>query len=372
MIERTLEKMLHDALVHKDKVVVLLGPRQVGKTTLIRKIASSLEGRVEVLNGDYLDDQGRLRPDRVSLKGLVAHLDYLFVDEAQNIHDIGRVLKLIHDEFPHVRVLATGSSSFDLTSRTGEPLTGRQTCFNLYPISFAEQQPRVTSQDTILAHAMIYGGYPECITTDSPQDKVAYLKQLASDYLLKDLYRQVDVNRTKLLDMLRLLAFQIGSEVSYNEIAASVHLDVKTVAKYVSFLEQTFVVVCLRGFSRNLRKEVTKSQKIYFMDLGIRNAIISGFNPLSLRDDVGNLWENLLIVERIKKNAYLGIPASYYFWRTYDQKEIDLVEESGGRLSAFEFKYSKKKAVVPRLWTETYPDSTAQVVTPENVMGFLT
>lgn len=372
MIKRQIEDRLLAALALKSKVIVLLGPRQVGKTTLMEKLASQVEGRVEILNGDFLDDQARLKPDRVSLRQILESMDFLFIDEAQNIPDIGRVLKLIHDHYPQVQVMATGSSSFDLTHRTGEPLTGRQETYQLFTISFSEQQPGVTTQDTLLAHAMIYGSYPECINISESGKKIRYLKQLASDYLLKDLYRQVDVNRTKLVDILRLLAFQVGSEVSLNEIASSVKLDVKTVSKYIGFLQETFVLVRLGGFSRNLRKEVAKSQKIYFTDLGIRNALINAFNPLNLRDDVGRLWENLLIVERMKRNAYQFWDAAYYFWRTYDRKEIDLVEESGDKLRAFEFKYSAtKKATIPKLWQQTYPDSSMEIITPENVMDFL-
>lgn len=378
MIKRQIEERLWDALERKSKIIVLLGPRQVGKTTLMEGLAQRIEGggfegRVEVLNGDFLDDQDRLKPDRVSLGQLVEHIDYLFIDEAQNIPDIGRVLKLIHDQYSRVRVMATGSSSFDLTQRTGEPLTGRQELFRLYPISFAELAPRITTQDTILAHAMIYGGYPECITTSTTEEKIRYLKQLTSDYLLKDLYSQVDVNRTKLVDILRLLAFQIGSEVSFNEISSAVQLDVKTVAKYIGFLEQTFILVRLGGFSRNLRKEVAKSQKYYFTDLGIRNALINAFNPLNLRDDVGKLWENLLVVERMKRNGYKAKDAGYYFWRTYDRQEIDFIEDTFDSLHAFEFKYSAtKKATLPKLWQKTYPDSTFEIVSPSNVMNFLT
>lgn len=363
---------MRKALAGKNKVIILLGSRQVGKTTLMQKLAGQIKGRLEILNGDFLDDQNRLKPDRASLKQIVDSLDFLFIDEAQNIPDIGLVLKLIHDHHPRVRVMATGSSSFDLTHPTGEPLTGRQETFQLYTISFLEQQPRVTTQDGILIHAMIYGSYPECITTTEPEEKIRYLKQLTSDYLLKDLYRQVGVNRTKLVDILRLLAFQIGSEVSFNEIASAVKLDVKTVAKYIGFLEETYILVRLGGFSRNLRKEVAKSHKIYFTDLGVRNALINAFNPLHLRDDSGRLWENLLIIERIKRNAYQARDAGYYFWRTYDRKEIDFIEETHDALCAFEFKYSKtKKATIPKLWQKSYPESSVEIVTPENVMHFL-
>ena len=268
--------------------------------------------------------------------------------------------------------MATGSSSFDLTHRTGEPLTGRQETFQLFTISFSELQPGITTQDSLLNHAMIYGSYPECLNTSEPEGKIRYLKQLASDYLLKDLYRQVNVHRTKIVDILRLLAFQIGSEVSLSAIASSVKLDVKTISKYIGFLEETFILVRLGGFSRNLRKEVAKSQKYYFTDLGIRNALINVFNPLDIRDDAGMLWENLLIIERMKRNAYRFRDTACYFWRTYDRQEIDLIEETADGLHAFEFKFSPtKKAAIPKLWKKTYPESPVEIITPENVMGFL-
>ena len=371
MIKRTLEDRLFATLTQKRKIVTLFGPRQVGKTTLLKILAERLDGLKLVLNGDFLDDRLRLQPDRATLTDLLEPLDFLFVDEAQNIENIGTVLKLIHDEFPRVRVLATGSSSFDLARRTGEPLTGRQATFLLYPISYAELSPVVTERDVVMNHALIYGSYPETIATGSPSDKIDYLKQMVADYLLRDIFHQVDVNRTKLLDVLRLIAFQIGSEVSLNEIGRSVQMDVKTVSRYLDFLEQAFVLFRLRGFSRNLRKEVAKSQKIYFLDPGIRNAVIQDFRPISSRDDVGKLWENYLAVERIKRNANAGLHARYFFWRTYDQQEIDLIEEHDQELLAFEFTRADRPRKVPALWSRTYPESRADVITRANAHGFL-
>lgn len=371
MIPRTLESRILSALRGRRKVVTLLGPRQVGKTTLLRQIATRVPGRSLLLNGDFLDDRRRLRPERAALNDLLPGIDTLFVDEAQNVDQVGTVLKLIHDEYPSVRVLATGSSSFDLTHRTGEPLTGRQIGFLLYPLSFGELAPDVTERDSAHQQALLYGSYPEVITIGAPSEKIGYLKQLVADYLLKDVYAQVEVHRSRLLDMLRLIAFQVGSEVSLSEIGRTVHLDVKTVSRYLDLLEQAFVVFRLRGFSRNLRKEVGKSQKIYFLDLGIRNAVVQAFNPLPNRDDVGPLWENYLAIERIKRNHYAGLHANYYFWRTYDRQEIDFVEECDGRLAAYEFKLSSSGKGLPRLWSQTYPGSTTDVITPDNAHAFL-
>jgi hypothetical protein len=324
-----------------------------------------------VLNGDYLDDRNVLVPERRALRELAQDLDYLFVDEAQNIEHIGTSLKLLHDEYPRVRILATGSSSFDLSRRTGEPLTGRQISYQLYPIAWAELAPSARDRTSAIEHYLVYGGYPECITTESAADKVQYLKQLVADYLLKDIFRQVDVDASKLTDLLRLIAYQIGSEISLSEIGRQLHMDVKTASRYLHFLEEAFVIVTLRGFSRNLRKEVAKSRKVYFVDLGIRNALVQAFQPLSARNDVGQLWENFLLIERMKRNAYERVDTNYYFWRTYDRQEIDLIEEQQGRLTAYEFKYGHAKGRIPRAWNSAYPESGSLIVTQENAAEFL-
>ena len=376
MIQRLIKKRLEAALnpAAPRKVVCLLGLRQVGKTTLLREVESGLAGRREFLNGDFTDDRALLVPERAALQRLVGHLDYLFIDEAQNIPEIGRVLKLLHDEFPRLRVAASGSAGFDLRQKTGEPLTGRQVVLELFPVSLAELEPRATTLRQWLEHGLIFGGYPEVVMSDSPDQKRALLRQLAADYLLKDLFAQVDVNRDRLHDLLRLLAFQIGSEVSLNELASATRMDVKTVDRYLGLLESAFVIVRLGGFSRNLRKEVAKSRKIYFTDPGIRNALLDAFQPPALRNDLGALWENYLVIERRKRLAYAGNAANHWFWRTYDQQEIDLVEESpdGTRLSAFEFKWNPaKKARLPKLFLETYPHAESGVITPENAREWL-
>ncbi|MCA9728529.1 MAG: ATP-binding protein [Candidatus Eisenbacteria bacterium] len=353
------------------KVVVLYGPRQVGKTTLLHWLAGRMGGRGEILNGDFLDDRVLLKPERARLADLVEGLDYLFVDEAQLFPDVGRCLKAIHDHYPDVKLLATGSSALDLSQHTGEPLTGRQIRVMLYPLAYAELDPRASRRSTILEQAMLYGTYPEVWSLPHRDDKIAHLRQLVSDYVLKDVFALVDLNRSKLTDVLRLLALQIGSEVSLSEIGRQVQMDTKTIARYLDLLESAFVIIRLGGYSRNLRKEVAKSRKIYFIDLGLRNALIQAFQPLDQRDDVGSLWENLMVVERIKRHAYSGSRAQHYFWRTYDQKELDLIEEEDGALRAYEFKYGRRRAKIPPLWSATYPDSTVEVIDAENAHRFL-
>jgi predicted AAA+ superfamily ATPase len=371
-IERAMEPALREALLaSRRKVVVLYGPRQAGKTTLLGRLRPSLPGRVESLNGDFADDQNLLRPERAALGRLVAGVDVLLIDEAQAVPEIGRTLKLLHDEFPQLRVLATGSSSLDLARHSGEPLTGRQRVLVLYPVAWCEQQPSPTRTTTIIEHGLVLGSYPEVLTLERFEDKVAHLRQLVADYLLKDVLAQVQLPKARLHDLLRLLALQLGSEVSLAELATGTGLDAKTVGRYLDLLEDAFVIVQLRGFSRNLRKEIAKARKIYFLDLGVRNAVIQAFQPLSMRTDVGALWENWLVVERIKRNSIAGIDARYHFWRTHDQKEIDLVEEHADGLFAYEFKWGPGRARIPRLWTETYPDSRTSIVTRDDVNSFL-
>ncbi|MCA8971977.1 MAG: ATP-binding protein [Planctomycetes bacterium] len=375
MIRRQLEDRIHNALRRADKVLVLFGPRQVGKTTLLAKIRSDLDGTVRMLNGDFLDDHSLLKPERGALERLVEGAQYLFIDEAQNFPDIGRCLKLLHDHHKGVRLLATGSSSFDLARRTGEPLTGRQRTLLLYPVAYSEQSPTVVDSRAILERCMLHGSYPEVLELTSTTDKEEHLRQLVTDALLKDIFAHVDVNRRKLHDILRLLAHQIGSEVSLSEIARTVQVDTKTVGRYCDLLEDAFVIVRLRGFSRNLRKEVGKSQKIYFLDLGIRNAIIRAFHPLQNRDDVGALWENLMVIERIKRNAYANRSAEYHFWRTYDRQEIDLIEEAfvpnGNELLGFEFKWGRSRRRIPKLFTQTYPRASVDVIDIDAAHDFL-
>ena len=374
MIPRLIKSSLIEALRRgaERKVVNLFGPRQAGKTTLMREVYGGLEGRKAFLNGDYADDRALLLPERGALGRLAGGLDYLFVDEAQNVEEIGRVLKLLHDEFPQLRVLASGSASFDLRHKKGEPLTGRQVVFDLFPVCLSELDPWPAEVRARLEHGMIFGGYPAIVSMEAVESKREGLRQLAADYLLKDIYAQVDLNRDRLADLLRLLAFQIGSEVSLNELASAVRIDVKTVDRYLGFLEDAFVIVRLGAFSRNLRKEVAKSRKVYFMDLGIRNALLNAFNPPALRDDLGRLWENYLVVERMKILRYARAGHRAWFWRTYDRQEIDYVEERDGQLAAYEFKWNPgKRRRLPKLFRETYPGASTGIITPEEAREFL-
>lgn len=325
-----------------------------------------------MLNGDFLDDRDLLKPERASIASLLDGYDYVFIDEAQLFPDIGRCLKVIHDHYPDVKLFATGSSALELGRRTGEPLTGRQHRFRLYPLAYSELDPSPTNRRSILEHGMRYGFYPEVWSLSGHDAKVSHLRQLASDYVLKDIFAQVDVNRTRLTDVLRLIALQVGSEVSLSEIGRQVQMDTKTVGRYLDLLESAFVIVRLGSFSRNLRKEIAKSRKIYFVDLGIRNALVQAFQPLEVRSDLGVLWENLMIIERLKVHEYSGIPPQMYFWRTYDRKELDLVEERDGQLQAFEFKYGATKSRIPKLWHDTYPESQVSVVDRASAHTFLT
>jgi predicted AAA+ superfamily ATPase len=374
MIDRIQQSRLLDLLEAEAprKVVCLFGPRQVGKTTVLRSVFAELPGKKEFLNADFADDRALLVPERAALQRLAGHLDHLFIDEAQNIPEVGRVLKLLHDSFSALRVVASGSAAFGLRQRTGEPLTGRQVVLELFPVSLAEMKPGAATLSSCVEYGMIHGGYPEVVQTLTPEDKQRLLRQLVADYLLKDIFAGVDVNRDRLHDLLRLLAFQIGSEVSLHELAAATRMDVKTVDRYLGLLESAYVIQRLGGFSRNLRKEVAQSRKVYFLDLGIRNALIGAFQPPPLRDDLGKLWENYLIIERRKRLSYAGEIFNGWFWRTYDRQEIDYVEERGSALAAFEFKWNPaRKTRLPKVFLETYPHAQSGVVTPENVRDFL-
>lgn len=370
-IHRYLENWLQEALKGPRKVVVLLGARQTGKTTLWKQVLSRWPGRWMDLNGDFLDDQTRLRPDRAALTELVRGLDLLVVDEAQNIPEVGRSLKLLQDEYAPLRVLATGSSSFDLRGVTGEPLTGRQVTATLHPLSYQERVPPITQRETLLREMLVYGGYPEVVSLGSPAEKTRALKQLASDYLLRDLFRQTGAEARRLHELLRLLAWQVGQEVSLSELGRQVHCDVKTIDRYLTLLEESFVIFRRGGFSRNLRKEVAKSRKIYFWDTGIRNAIVDAFQPVEQRSDAGQLWENLVLAERSKRLAAERREVRSYFWRTYDRQEIDLIEEESGELRAFECKWQHRDSYrVPLAWRENYPGVPVNQITPASAPGF--
>ncbi|OGC23954.1 hypothetical protein A2291_05590 [candidate division WOR-1 bacterium RIFOXYB2_FULL_42_35] len=363
------------SLLEPNKVLVLYGPRRAGKTTLLNAFLKDFSGKYFLGFGDDGNLRDVLKTQEIDkIKQFFGGYELIVIDEAQRIPEIGLVLKLMVDHIPGIKVIATGSSSFDLSNRIGEPLTGRQRVFKLFPISVLEISAQFQSYEAnkMLGDLLIYGSYPETLLKKSYAEKREYLELLRDSYLYKDILELENLrNADKLSDLLRLLAFQVGNEVSLNELSNALDLSKQTIERYLDLLEKAFVILRVRGFSRNLRKEVSKTAKYYFLDNGIRNAVINNFNLLEARNDAGQLWENFLFIERLKKRAYLDIYANIYFWRTYDQKEIDLVEERDGKLFGFEFKWGDKKKKPPRIWLETYKNASYEVVNKENFLGFV-
>ena len=367
----------HQILQHlyKGKAIIILGARQVGKTTLMENILEGLNRPVLSLNGDEADVRELLsNTTSTQLHAILGKHEVLFIDEAQRINNIGLTLKLITDQLKNVQVIATGSSSFELSSRINEPLTGRKYQFQLFPPSYTEmvEHHGLMIERRLLEHRLIFGYYPEIIT--HPGEEVELLKLLAESYLYKDLLLLDQVTRPALLEkILKALALQLGSEVSFNELSRLTGANNQTVEKYITLLEKAFVIFRLPAFSRNVRNEIRKGKKFYFYDNGIRNAIIKNFQPVGLRTDTGALWENFLISERIKILSLHGLDADSFFWRTTQQQEIDYLEELNGTLTAWEFKWtSKSKARIPKTFSRAYPEATTSIVNPENFMDFLT
>ncbi len=373
-INRLLQGKILESLA-PNKAVLIFGARRVGKTVMMRQIVDSYSGRTMMLNGEDFDTLDLLQNRSVAnYRHLLNGIDLLAIDEAQNIPQIGSVLKLIVDEVPGISVLASGSSSFDLLNKTGEPLVGRSTQFLLTPFSQREIAQRETAFETRqnFESRLIYGSYPEVVMMDSYERKMDYLRDIVGAYLLKDIL-VIDglKNSNKMRNLLRLIAFQLGSEVSYEELGKQLGMSKTTVEKYLDLLEKVFVIYRLGAYSRNLRKEVTKAGKWYFYDNGVRNAIIGAFSPLSVRQDVGALWENYIIGERRKLNFNNLLHKEFYFWRTYDKQEIDLIEESPDGMSAFEFKWGNKMPAAPKVFSQAYPDAVYHVVNKENYMDFV-
>ncbi len=375
MIQRALKEVIGTSM-QPNKVMLVFGARRVGKTVLIKQLIEQFKGQVLFLNGeDALTEEMFSTRTASHYRQLLSGTDLLVIDEAQNIPDIGKILKLIVDEVEGIRVLVSGSSSFDLRNQTGEPLVGRSTTFRLSSLSVGEllsQQPAAQLLLDLDEH-LVYGGYPELLSIPDFERKQVYLSELAQSYLLKDILTLDGIkNSGKMFNLLRLVAFQMGSEVSYEELGRQLALSRNTVEKYLDLLTKTFVIYRLPAFSNNPRKEVSKAGKWYFYDNGIRNAIIGDFRPLALRQDVGALWENFLISERIKMNDNLHHRTEYYFWRTYSGQEIDLIEERNGEVKAFEFKWGNKNPKVPASFKEQYPDVSYTVVTRSNFVDFCT
>ena len=363
-----------EILLQKGKVFVLFGPRRVGKTMLIEKLISQFNGSIYSGTGDNFDLHEILSSQSLQkIKSALGRYDLIFIDEAQLIPNIGYSIKLLIDNMPEKIIILTGSSSFDLSGQVGEPLTGRQKQKKLFPVSIVELKKQYGGMFIFehLEYFLIFGTYPEVLTQDSIIDKKEYLLSIRDSYLLKDIFTLKELKyQNKIFDLLRLLAFQIGHEVSMNELASSLGIAKQSVDRYLSLLEKAFIIKRLVGFSRNLRNEITKSSRYYFFDNGVRNAIINNFNSRNNRNDIGMLWENFMVMERLKKQEYQRLFSNNYFWRTYDQKEIDLIEERNGKLYAFEFKHGKKSKE-PKQWRSAYPDSEFNIVTPDNFLEFL-
>ncbi len=354
------------------KVIIIYGARRVGKTFLLRELVNSFEGKTLLLNGEDYDVQSMLANRSVAnYRHLFNGVDLLAIDEAQNIPEIGNVLKLIVDEIDGIRVVASGSSSFDLLNKTGEPLVGRSVKFQLPPLSSKEissvETPFEMKQNLELR--MLYGSYPEVVTMLNNDERIEYLREIVDSYLLKDILAVDGIkNASKMQNLLRLIALQVGSEVSYDELGTQLGISKNTVERYLDLLSKVFVVYRVGAFARNLRKEVCKAGKWYFYDNGVRNAIINNFSPLALRNDVGSLWENYFISERRKYIYNNHKHIEQYFWRTYDKQELDLVEECDGKLFAMEIKWGNKTPKLPIVFANAYKEVEYQVINRDNYL----
>ncbi len=365
-----------DRELKPNKVLVIYGPRQVGKTTLLQGYLSHTKLKYKLDTGDDIKTQNILSSSDVELiKGYAANYELIAIDEAQKIPNIGQGLKILVDHVPNIRIIATGSSSFELAGQIGEPLTGRKNTITLFPI--AQKELKILHNEFELKNKLgdwlIYGGYPNVVTSTTREEKTKVLEEILHSYLLKDILELEQVKGSKiLLDLLRLIAYQVGSEVSLTEIASKVGIDYKTVARYLDLFEKSFIIFNLRGFSRNLRSEITKKSKYFFYDNGIRNAVISNWNILDDRDDIGKLWENFLFVERLKKCSYDRLYANIYFWRTWEKQEIDYIEEREGKMFGYEFKWNAdKKVLEPSQWKSAYDNSTFEVISKDNYLDFI-
>lgn len=373
MISRQLLHSLRKRQTDK-KALIILGPRQSGKTTLVRQLQSEMPQPVLWWNGDEADIRAALEnATSAKLSNRIGKNKTLIIDEAQRIANIGIIIKLIIDNIPGVKVIATGSSAFELANKINEPLTGRKWEFHLFPLSFGEMAMHQGLHEELrmLEHRIVYGYYPEVVKQQGDEQEL--LRELASNYLYKDILTWENIQKPdKLEKLVQALAFQVGSEVSYHELGKVCGLDNETVEKYISLLEKAFIIFRLGPLSRNLRNEIKKSRKIYFYDNGLRNAVIHQFNPVNLRNDIGALWENFFISERMKYLEYQRIFSNRYFWRTHAQQEIDYLEERDGCINALEIKWKKKSGYkFPKAFMDAYPKCETNVITPENFMNFL-
>ncbi|MCB0736740.1 MAG: ATP-binding protein [Bacteroidetes bacterium] len=375
-VEREIKTRLKESF-NKRKIVVLIGARRVGKTTLLRQIAKEKSMNTLWLNAKDQSVADRLERRTVdNYKRLFNGYQLVVIDEAQQIPQIGKILKLIADEIENITVVVTGSAALEMATSMGEPLTGRKITIRMYGLSereFAAYSANYVNYMEGLQQRIIFGGYPELVNLTTNEEKVAYLRELTQDYLLKDILSFESVrNSSKILNLLRLLAFQVGGEVSYQELGKNLSISKNTVERYLDLLSKLFVIQKVEGFSRNLRKEVVKSSKWYFLDNGMLNVLLTNFNPPNLREDMGRLWENHMIAERLKWQHFKNHLVQNHFWRTYDQQEIDWVEETDGQLNGYEMKWNhKRKSKVPGAWAKAYPNAGFEVITQENFVDWL-
>lgn len=373
MIKREIESAIRKSLANH-KAILLMGPRQVGKSTLVREMFGNDAG-VKWFNGDDPSDRTALTDVSLSrLKLILGDSTSVIIDESQKIPLIGDTIKLMTDQMPDIKIIATGSSSFELAANVGDSLAGRKREMRLFPISFSEMARHhgLVEEERNLAQRMIFGYYPEVLT--SPGDERDILKELTDSYLYKDILSLDNISKSeRMVRLLQALALQIGSQVSFNELSQIVGLDAKTVEKYVDILEKCYIIFRITSFARNLRNELKFSRKIYFYDLGVRNAVLGNFTPVELRtrEEAGHMWENLVISERLKRNAYAGNDVRTYFWRTKQSKEIDFIEEKDGKITAFECKYGGQTAKLPKDFASAYPEATFNVITPKNLAEIL-
>jgi len=369
MYQRVIFKYIKSSFF-KAKLVLLIGARQVGKTTLLKELIASQDSkRVLSFNCDYLDDRDSLRHEKVrALIEKIKDKEIILIDEAQKVLDIGETLKILVDEFKGKKqIIATGSSSINLLDEVSETLTGRKITMNLFPLSYQE----ILQSDHQIDDLLVYGSYPEVMTQGNKKEKIKLLEELSSSYLYKDVLELEDIKKSSVLDkLIKLLALQIGSEISFNNLSKTLGIDIKTVEKYIQLLERAFVIKLLAPYSIGGKREITKKHKVYFMDLGIRNAVLNNYNETEFRVDKGMLWENFLVIERMKFLKNSNIPHSLYFWRTYDGAEIDLVESRDGKLFGYEFKYQGKPRSRPKQWLEQQ-NASYQVINRDNFQKFL-
>ena len=358
-----------------NKVVILYGAGRVGKTMLVKEILANVNEPILRLNGDDINVHDKLSIRSIeNYKQILGTYKLLYIDEAQKIPEIGLKLKLMIDEIEGLRIIISGSSSFDIHKNDGEPLTGRKYTFTLYTLSeneYTQIENNINKMDKI-RERLVFGNYPELLHLPDRQDKVDYLNEMISSYLLKDIlvYEHIK-NSQKIFNLLRLIAFQIGGEVSLQELGIQLGISKNTVEKYLDLLSKVFILHKVEGFSRNLRKEITKNSRWYFLDNGIRNAVIANFNPLHARNDIGALWENYMISERLKYQEYKRISSNNYFWRTYEQQGIDWVEERDGSLFGYEFKWKEEKVKIPTQWKSAYPDASFELININNFSEWL-